>query len=112
MSQLVFQDSRRQLLASLMSEFDAASAHRKEHEHRKEAEDEAESRKIDNLLKAVNAADDQCRKLEYWSDIRGMVREGETKGATEPAHGWDHGWQGVDASGPPPGREEQFKETK
>ena len=39
MSQFVFQNSRRELLAKLLAEFDAASAHRKEHEDRKEAEE-------------------------------------------------------------------------
>ncbi|KAF2757671.1 hypothetical protein EJ05DRAFT_511446 [Pseudovirgaria hyperparasitica] len=111
MAQLVFQDSRRQLLATLTAELDAAGEHREEHKNRKQPEDEIESRRIDNLLKAANTADEQCRKLEYWSDIRGMVREGEAKGATDAAHGWDgHGWQGVDSSGPPPGRDEQLRE--
>ena len=56
---------------------------------------------IDNLLRAVKAADEQCKRLEYWSDVKGVVQDGETFGAPGHEHGWDHGWQGVDASGPP-----------
>jgi len=99
MSMLVFQNSRRQLLTSLMNTFDAVSAHREEHKKHKEAEDEAEERRIDNLLKAVKAADAECKTLEYWSDIRSMTENGETVGGADDAYGWSHKWEGVDSSG-------------
>lgn len=99
MSMLVFQNSRRQLLTSLMNTFDAASAHREEHKKHGEAEDEAEERRINNLLSAVKAADDECKKLEYWSDIRSMTENGETVGGADDAYGWSHKWEGVDPSG-------------
>jgi hypothetical protein len=73
MSMLIFQNSRRQLLATLMDTFDAAEKHRDEHKTEGKPEGEAEARRIDNLLKAVKAADVECKKLEYWSDIRRRV---------------------------------------
>jgi hypothetical protein len=100
MKLLIFQNSRRQLLSILMHEFEAAEQHRDEHVQRGEAEDEQEKRHIDNLLKAVEAADEQCKQLEYWSDVKGMARDGEILRAAEHTHGWDHGWQGLDATGP------------
>lgn len=100
LSLFVFQHSRRQLLTRMTQKIDGASQHRKEHEKHHEAESEEEKRKIDNLVKGAQAADAEVRKLEYWSDIRDMVRDGEVIGATDEAQGWDHGWQGIDQSGP------------
>ncbi|ORY10811.1 hypothetical protein BCR34DRAFT_539059 [Clohesyomyces aquaticus] len=100
MAQLVFQNSRRQLLANLMRVFDSAKDHREEHKERGEAEDETEERRINNLLKAVEAAEAECKKLEYWSDIRRLAENGQAGGATDPTSGWDHKWEGLDASGP------------
>jgi hypothetical protein len=76
--------------------------HREEHEERGEAENEDEKRYMDNLLNAVDAADDQCKKLEFWSDVRDVVRKGEAFDATDREHGWGHEWAGVDTSGPDP----------
>lgn len=97
---LVFQNSRRQLLTSLMRTFDSAKEHREEHKKNGEPENEAEERRIDNLLKAVEAADEECKKLEYWSDIRKLAVEGVAGQATDPSYGWDHKWEGLDNSGP------------
>ena len=99
MSMLVFQNSRRHLLSSLMNTFDAAKDHRQEHKERGEKEDEVEERRINNLLKAVEAADAECKKLEYWSDIRKLAEDGDAGNATDSSSGWDHGWQGLDKSG-------------
>ncbi|KIW07744.1 uncharacterized protein PV09_01674 [Verruconis gallopava] len=100
MKLLVFQNSRRQLLSMLMHEFEAAERHRNEHKERGEEEKEKEKIHIDNLLKAVEAADAQCKQLGYWSDIRGMARNGEILHASDHIHGWDHAWDGLDTSGP------------
>lgn len=99
MSMLIFQNSRRQLLSTLMDRFDAAKDHRKEHEKEGKVESEAEERRINNLLKAVEAADSECKKLEYWSDIKNLAEEGKAGEATEPSRGWDEKWQGLDGSG-------------
>lgn len=58
-----------------------------------------EERRINNLLKAVEAADEQCKKLEYWSDIRKLAEDGSAGNATDPESGWDDKWQGLDGSG-------------
>ena len=100
MSMLIFQNSRRQLLATLMETFDAVKSHRDEHKSQDKPEGEAETRRINNLLKAVEAADAECKKLEYWSDIRELAVEGKAGNATAESSGWDEKWQGVDDSGP------------
>ncbi|GAB7350026.1 hypothetical protein MBLNU459_g0700t1 [Dothideomycetes sp. NU459] len=101
MSLCIFQNSRRQLLTLLMSAFDAASRHREEHTKHGEDESADERRRIDNLLRAISAADEQVKKLEYWSDIRRMVREGNTAAATDDGNGWPSDkWRGLDNSGP------------
>jgi hypothetical protein len=99
MSLLVFQNSRRQLLSTLMETIDAARAHRELHKKNGKPENDAEGRRINNLLKAVEAADAECKKLEYWSDIKKLAEEGAAGHATDPNAGWNEKWQGVDASG-------------
>lgn len=99
MSMLIFQNSRRQLLSTLMDRFDAAKAHREEHRKEDKPEGEAEERRINNLLKAIEAADSECKKLEYWSDIKNLAEEGKAGEAMDPSRGWDEKWQGLDGSG-------------
>lgn len=53
-------------------------------------------------MKAIEAADAECKKLEYWSDIRKLAQEGNAGNATDTAHGWDEKWQGLDESGAKP----------
>ncbi|KAH7053111.1 hypothetical protein B0J12DRAFT_658746 [Macrophomina phaseolina] len=113
MSLLVFQSSRRQLLSLLFQHFEAASAHRQAHRERDQQESDQESRNIDNLLNALHAADKECRKLEYWSDIRHITMRGDSVGAVDENHGWGRGWEGLDNSGPGEKDEagtERFKE--
>ncbi|KAL6709287.1 hypothetical protein ACN47E_001694 [Coniothyrium glycines] len=102
MSMLIFQNSRRQLLSTLMERFEAARFHRDEHKKDDKPEGEAEQRRIDNLLKAVEAADSECKQLEYWSDIKNLVEEGKAGNATDTDKGWDEKWQGLDVSGARP----------
>ena len=99
MSLLIFQNSRRQLLSTLMETIDDARTHRSSHKESGKPENEAEERRINNLLKAVEAADAECKKLEYWSDIKKLAEEGTAGNATDPNAGWDEKWQGLDASG-------------
>lgn len=83
-----------------MEKCDAASRHRDEHKAHGEDEDPREKRSIDNLLRAVKAADQQVKRLEYWSDQKAIVTSGEASKAPDTDHGWDHNWQGIDSSGP------------
>lgn len=99
MSLLIFQNSRRQLLSTLMETIDAARIHRDSHKASGKPENGAEERRINNLLKAVEAADAECKKLEYWSDIKKLAEEGNAGHATDRNSGWDEKWQGLDASG-------------
>ena len=60
-------------------------------------ESEAEKHYIDSLLRATQVAEHEIRKLEYWSDVKDVVREGE---GLESPQGWSGAWQGIDQSGP------------
>jgi len=82
-----------------METIDDARTHRDSHKKSGQPENEAEERRINNLLKAVEAADAECKKLEYWSDIKRLAEEGNAGNATDPKSGWDEKWQGLDASG-------------
>ncbi|KAK3953969.1 hypothetical protein QBC32DRAFT_103978 [Pseudoneurospora amorphoporcata] len=62
--------------------------------------EDKQSRREENLHQAVKRADEEVRRLEFWSDVKGMVLEGETKDGVDTHKGWDPSWQGVDNSGP------------
>lgn len=74
MSALVFQNSRRQILEHLKDSAEKAQKHRDEHDAEERPEGEAEKRRIDNLLKAADAADQQIHGLEYWSDRKHVLQ--------------------------------------
>jgi hypothetical protein len=95
MSLFVFQASRRLLLTRLAHIHDETVG-------LIDAGDGTEQlkQKAHNLTAAIKHADEEVRRLEYWSDIKEMVVEGETKGAMEHGEGWDKRWRGLDTSGP------------
>ncbi|KAL2262416.1 hypothetical protein VTK26DRAFT_1410 [Humicola hyalothermophila] len=97
MSLFVFQASRRVLLTRLTEVYDDAVSQRTK---REDGSRDLEQR-VKNLAAAVQHADEEVRRLEYWSDIKGMAEEGDSKGAVDRKQGWkDDKWQGVDRSGP------------
>lgn len=100
MSFFIYQTSRRQLLAHLQHIFNDATSSQDSNAVEGGLDEEAEKRRVDNLHKAVYAADKEVKGLEYWSDVKGMAEAGETKGAADDGQGWDDNWQGLDASGP------------
>ncbi|KAK3325165.1 hypothetical protein B0H66DRAFT_111534 [Apodospora peruviana] len=114
MAVFVFQASRRVLLTRLTEVYDRTVAELKKREEQKDKktkgkqgdgesgnEDEDRHRKrVENLRKAIKHADEEVRRLEYWSDVRGMAEEGDTKGAVDPRQSWDSSWQGLDNSAP------------
>lgn len=106
MSLLVYQSSRRYLLAELIQHFDSSKYRRDSlsgHIHTDEEtkkKHEAAVRQADNLLRAVEAADEQVKRLEYWSDIKSMARKGETLHATDNDHWNPQRWQGLDPASP------------
>ncbi|KAK4195625.1 putative PEX23-like peroxisomal biogenesis factor 23-like protein [Triangularia verruculosa] len=109
MSLFVFQASRRVLLTRLTEIHDRTVAQSKK--KGKDADGELQ-RRAKNLAEAVKHADEEVRKLEYWSDVKGMAEEGESTGAVDRRKGWGPSWQGVDKSGPsepaPPSPEAKY----
>lgn len=99
LSLFMFQYTRRQLLSRMLQKIDEAKEHRLEHQRKNQDEFEQEKQKIDNLLRAVQAAEDEVKALEYWSDIKHVVQKGETMSAADDDAGWGHKWQGLDQSG-------------
>lgn len=100
MSQFIFQASRRSLLAHLSTLLDEETQRRRE-KPEDYKEDGAEKRRIDNLEAALKAADEEVKRLEFWSDIKNVAEQGETKGAVDESQGSDQTkWIGLDDSGP------------
>ncbi|KAK4452402.1 hypothetical protein QBC34DRAFT_34739 [Podospora aff. communis PSN243] len=105
MAVFVFQASRRALLSKLTDVYDKAAAECEKNKKKavvRDGEDGEElMRRVKNLAEAVKHADEEVRKLEYWSDVKMVVSEGDSKGGVDERHGWDEGWQpGLDRSGP------------
>ncbi|KAF8252731.1 hypothetical protein K440DRAFT_631671 [Wilcoxina mikolae CBS 423.85] len=66
-----------------------------------EDDPEARSRKIENLRKAVHTADQEVKKMEFWSDIKDVARRGESVTAED-------GWNDLGISGASMGNEKVF----
>lgn len=93
MSLFVFQQSRRILLGRLMEIHDETTTQMKR-------TNTSELRERNQALKdAVHHADEEVRKLAYWSDVKQMAESGEAKEAVKGDKGWDESWEGVDQSG-------------
>ncbi|KAI1085268.1 hypothetical protein F5B20DRAFT_137483 [Whalleya microplaca] len=93
MSTFIFQASRKLLLTRL------TKFHEEELEKQPKEKSPAINRKAENLAEAIKHADEEVRRLEYWSDIKDMAENGETAGAVDCNKGWDSSWEGVDNSG-------------
>ena len=86
-SLFVFQTSRRQLVELLQREAADAQKHRDEHLAENRPESETESRRIDNLLKAMRTANNEISRLEYWSDRKHALQFSDEAGSnTESKH--------------------------
>ena len=81
MSHLLFQNSKMQVLAFLKLTANEAQEHRDQHDAEEKPEGDAEKRRIDNLLAAIDAADKEISGLEYWSDRKHVLQtaDGEDK---------------------------------
>lgn len=111
MAIFIFQASRRALLSYLTDMYDKSTAQLEKKKKGKEKSGEGEAEdslpeRARNLSAAVKHADEEVRRLEYWSDVKMVVAEGESKGAVDERQGWDPGWQGLDRSGPKAPRSE------
>jgi hypothetical protein len=85
MSLLMFQTSRRQLVELLQQEAADAQKHRDEHDAEDRPEGEAESRRIDNILKAMRIANGQIGGLGYWSDRKHVLQFSDETGSKRKA---------------------------
>lgn len=100
MHMFIFQESRRSLLTHLLKIFDEAAEKQKECEENEKEVDPADKKRYENLEAAVQHADEEVKRLEYWSDVKGMAEKGQIKGAVDASQGWDSRWTGLDGSGP------------
>ena len=95
MSFFVFQASRRVLLARLTKVYDDTLR------RCNEGGNAGLQEQVKQLEAAVKHADEEVRRLEYWSDVKAMAEGGESAAAADDDEGWDQGkWQGVDNSAP------------
>ncbi|GAM85789.1 hypothetical protein ANO11243_037970 [Dothideomycetidae sp. 11243] len=111
MSTMVFQNSRKALLRLIVDELNKSSAQNTSQQGQGQEERDKHSRRIDNLSSAFSAADAQVKKLEYWSDIRHMVRDGKTAAGADTTQWKAEEWQGVDSSGPLSNNKYSAKQT-
>ncbi|KAI0393279.1 hypothetical protein F5Y17DRAFT_433125 [Xylariaceae sp. FL0594] len=92
MAMFVFQTTRQKLLSRLTQLYDEVTGDAPKGKSTK-------TPKGENLAEAIKHADEEVRRLEYWSDIKGMAESGEAVRAVDEQKGWDAGWQGLDKSG-------------
>ncbi|KAK2045487.1 meiotically up-regulated 65 protein [Colletotrichum somersetense] len=92
----VFQASRRLLLSRLTHIYDDAVAADREQD---DGNGKAKKRK-EHLAAAIKHADEEVKRLSYWSDVKGLAENGEAKHAVAENEGWNDSWQGIDQSGP------------
>lgn len=97
MSLFVFQTARRVLLSRLTQVYDETQ----ELIQDGKGGSEPLRQKVEHLRAAIKHADEEVKRLEYWSDVKEMVVEGDSKGAMDHRQGWDEErWRGLDNSGP------------
>ncbi|KAI4864300.1 hypothetical protein F4820DRAFT_338072 [Hypoxylon rubiginosum] len=94
MGLFVFQASRKLLLTRLIK------LHDDEADTDHKGKSPVTRQKAENLAEAIKHADEEVRRLEYWSDIKGMADSGTSRGAVDCDSGWDKKWEGLDKSGP------------
>ncbi|KAK6332566.1 hypothetical protein TWF730_004226 [Orbilia blumenaviensis] len=84
MRSMIFQQSRRQILQLLLDTLNKSNDKRQSRnlgnghptEEFEDYDDDEEKRFIDGLGRAVDAGEDEVRKLEFWSDIKKSQHEG------------------------------------
>lgn len=99
MSLFVFQTSRRQLLTILSDKYDELDELKWKSADERGNTDEDANRRLEDLRNAMRVADSQCKKLEYWSDMKDAVGQGDTLTGVDEERGWS---PELDESGPNP----------
>jgi len=81
----MFQHSRRHLLARLANLYDEGISHEKEQgkKHEVDGQNDLEQRRTQYLKKALEVADQELKKMEYWSDLVDIAKEGKGLGTAE-----------------------------
>ena len=105
----VFQTSRRQLVELLQHEAADARKHRDEHDAEGRPEGKAESRRIDNILKAMRTANGQIGGLEYWSDRKRVLQSSDEMGSDRRAK---HDVPSFDGASVAPTEDDPVEEVK
>jgi len=59
-----------------------------EGKHPKEDSPEIRRRKVEKLKEASKAADQEVKKMEFWSDVKDVARKGDSLTAEAPTEGW------------------------
>lgn len=88
MSMFMFQHSRRRLLARLIILYDERTSHEKEQgkDHDvsgQEENNDLEQRRTQYLKNILGIADQELKKMEYWSDLVDIAKEGKGLGTAE-----------------------------
>ncbi|KAJ6782429.1 hypothetical protein PWT90_07301 [Aphanocladium album] len=97
MGLFIFQASRRLLLCHLVTKYNEATR-----DVEMEPTSAMKNRK-DSLNAALRHADEEVRKLAYWSDVKHMVASGESRLSLEDdRHQFYETFEGIDQSGPAP----------
>ncbi|KAM4057551.1 meiotically up-regulated 65 protein [Hirsutella rhossiliensis] len=97
MSLFVFQASRRQLLSRLMRKHDEAVQELATHGNKDKAGLGQRKKALDA---AIKHAQEEVRRLAYWSDVKRMAEEGELRDSLDSQQGWYDANSGLDQSGP------------
>lgn len=101
MSRFIFQSSRKHLLAHLSQKFEEATdVGEAKGDGKSNPDEDSGTKRLKYLEAAIAAADEQVKRLEFWSDIKRMAEDGDTQGALDESQGWTQDWQGLDNSGP------------
>ena len=100
MRMFVFQASRRLLLAILLRIFNEALESTEKETGGGKTTDHRRQHRLDHIAEAVKHADEEVKKLEFWSDVKVIAESGSTKCAVDEAQGWGEKWTGLDRSGP------------
>lgn len=92
MSMFMFQHSRRHLLTRLLNIYDKRLSHEKEHAADKGKENataydqennDLEHRRTGYLKHVLEVADQELKRMEYWSDLVDIAKEGNGLGTAE-----------------------------
>jgi hypothetical protein len=101
MKMFIFQASRKILVSHLHKAYNELAEQVEEHADDDDNTQLTPKRRLEHLSAALGHADEEVRKLEYWSDVKEMAENGETIHGVDKTHGWqEKEWEGVDASGP------------